>query len=113
MKNFSKRFYNSKAWSRCRDAYLRQRIMIDGGMCEECHNELGYIVHHRIMLTEQNINDPDITLNHDNLEYVCKHCHDRFEGHGVRGTRETKQRAIFDSTGQVIGVYADEPAEIV
>ena len=76
--------------------------MIDGGLCEECHEHLGYIVHHRIALTPDNINDATVTLNHSNLEYVCKYCHDRFENHFIN-QKETLCR--FDSNGMPIAPH--------
>ena len=75
---FAKAFYRSKKWQKCRNAYIAKRINVDGGLCEECHDSIGYIVHHKIMLSETNINDPMISLNENYLEYVCKKCHDRW-----------------------------------
>ncbi len=100
-REFAKAFYKSKAWKSCRDSYIAQRRLIDGGLCEECHDEQGYIVHHKIHLTPQNISDPNITLNHSNLKYVCKNCHDCYEGHGV-GTY-VPLLALFDENGMPIG----------
>ena len=48
-----------------------------------CHKRLGYIVHHKIELTQQNVHNPEIALNWDNFSYECKRCHDQHEGHGV------------------------------
>jgi len=44
-KEWAKPFYNSKQWKQCRKSYIAHRISIDGGMCEHCHRELGYIDH--------------------------------------------------------------------
>lgn len=99
-KDFAKAFYKSKAWKACRRAYIDKRIGIDGGLCEECQTELGYIVHHKIVLTAQNIADPDITLNHRHLAFVCKDCHDREEAHAF--VKEKKLLCAFDCTGQPI-----------
>lgn len=101
-KEFAKAFYNSSAWLRCKDSYIAERITKDGGMCEQCHKQLGYIVHHKTILTENNIHDPDIALNHVNLMYVCKDCHDQFEGHGVG--KKTKPLFTFDENGQPISL---------
>lgn len=73
---FAKKFYKSKAWLKCRGSYTANRITIDGGLCERCKGRIGYIVHHKIKLNKSNINNPDISLTHCNLEYVCKQCHD-------------------------------------
>ena len=82
-KEWAKAFYNGKKWKRCKEDYKAKRIRIDGGVCEECREEQGYIVHHNIVLNEENIMNPDIALNHKYLKYVCKCCHDQYEGHGV------------------------------
>ena len=75
-REFAKEFYNSKAWHKTKNAFIKSRIATDGGMCQECHDRPGVIVHHRHWLTPNNINDPDITLSWSNLEYVCHNCHD-------------------------------------
>lgn len=80
---------------------------MDGGACEECGRQQGYVVHHTIMLTPDNINNAEITLNHKNLKYVCKSCHDEYEGHGVNGVGrpcKTKSLCIFDEQGQPISL---------
>ena len=102
-KEWAKPFYNSKAWQRCRESYIEHRRSIDGGLCEVCGAELGYIVHHKILLTEENINDPTITLNPANLRWECKRCHDREEGHYIgAGKNETERNVIFTNDGDVI-----------
>ena len=75
--------------------------MTDGGLCEECQDKAGYIVHHKTILTRENISDPDISLNHNNLEYVCKDCHDLFDGHGLN---KTKPLCRFTPDGQPISL---------
>ncbi len=102
-KEWAKPFYNSKRWKKCRDSYIKKRISTDGGMCEECGEQPGYIVHHSVVLTPDNINDPDISLSHKKMKYVCKECHDIYEGHGV-GHRKVKPLCIFDEQGQPISV---------
>ena len=54
--------------------------MIDGGLCEVCHERTGFIVHHKINLDSSNISQPEIALNHDNLMYVCQDCHNVSHG---------------------------------
>ena len=89
-KEFAKAFYNSKAWQACRKAYIAERVLIDGGMCETCHEKPGYIVHHKIPLTVENIHNPSVTLNHDNMKFDCKDCHDREETHAFVKQSELK-----------------------
>lgn len=70
MKAWAKKFYNGKAWKVCRLSYIASVH----GLCERC-GKPGKIVHHKKYLTPQNINDPSISLNHENLEYHCHDCH--------------------------------------
>ncbi|MDF2985724.1 MAG: endonuclease [Eubacterium sp.] len=108
---FSKWFYISKAWLECRAAYIKSVF----GLCEIC-GKPGYIVHHKNKLTPQNINDPSVTLNWSNLEYVCLDCHnkDKFGEHTGK-----KKRYIFDGEGNVLppsrktgGTFGDRVEEV-
>lgn len=71
------------------------------GLCERClkNGDLvpAKIVHHKIYLTPQNINDPRITLDYSNLEALCQDCHNR-EHHLEKRVR----RYRVDSSGKVI-----------
>lgn len=73
-------FYKTKAWQNCRDSYMKYK----GGLCELCLAKGIYrpaeIVHHKIHLTPDNINDPAITLNWDNLQALCRDCHGEVHG---------------------------------
>lgn len=100
-KEFSKAFYNSPEWKRCRESYIAQRVTIDGGMCERCHRNLGYILHHKIKLNPINIKDPDVSLNHCRLEWVCKKCHDLEHFEDMHG-KVKRARCTFDSKGNPI-----------
>lgn len=75
-KDFARAFYKSKRWQECRAGYISSRISMDGGLCERCHDKPGYICHHKEYISPENINDPQVLLSWDNLEYVCKECHD-------------------------------------
>ena len=75
MQDFAEKFYKSVAWKKCRESYVK-RV---GGLCERCLARglyvPGVIVHHKRHLTPENINDPTVTLNLDNLELLCRDCH--------------------------------------
>jgi hypothetical protein len=58
----------------------------------------GYIVHHKVLLTPSNINDPNTTLNHDKLEHVCVECHNREH----MGYAAIRQDVMFDGEGNLI-----------
>lgn len=64
------RFYKSVAWQMAREIKIREA----NGKCERC-GVLGEEVHHKIRLTVQNVMDPNISLNQENLELLCKKCH--------------------------------------
>lgn len=68
---FSKKFYDSKRWQDTRKAYIISKF----GICERCGKPNSKQVHHKILLNETNINDPDVTLNFKNLELLCDICH--------------------------------------
>lgn len=107
-KEYARPFYNSHAWQRCRASYIANRIKADGGFCEACHQRPGVIVHHKTMIDEANVNDVNVTLNHSNLQFVCKQCHDRMEDHFIR-SRDVNIRYEFDAKGQPIVPSTTEP----
>ena len=107
-KPYAKPFYDSPAWQACRRSYIAKRVQLDGGLCEACHQRIGFIVHHKIMIDESNINDVNVTLNQDNLQYVCKFCHDRMENHFIKSKR-ANIRYVFDEKGQpIVGCFSEE-----
>jgi 5-methylcytosine-specific restriction endonuclease McrA len=77
MRDFAREFYSSKRWAACREAY-RAHV---GHLCERCLKKglivPGAIVHHKVYLTPENINDPAITTGLDNLVSLCRECHKR------------------------------------
>lgn len=99
---WAKAFYKSDAWQHCRRGYIAERKRVDGGLCETCQQRLGYIVHHKIILTRSNIQDPEISLNWKHLAYECKLCHDLHEGHGVK--RAVLPVCEFDLDGNPVKI---------
>ena len=87
------RFYHSKAWELCRDATMQERNFI----CEKCGRP-AIILHHKVFLTEENVNDPDIALNPDNLEALCHRCHDEIHN----APQSTVPGLAFDSNGNLV-----------
>lgn len=49
-------------------------MMSQNYICERC-GETARIVHHKIYITPKNINNPNITLDWNNLEALCIVCH--------------------------------------
>lgn len=74
-RDFAKDFYNSPAWKKCRVAYAKSVR----NLCERCLAKgiyrPGVIVHHKKHLTPENIYNPAVCLNFDNLELLCRDCH--------------------------------------
>ena len=70
------RFYKSRKWRECKDAYSKSV----GGLCERCLKRglyiPGRIVHHKIYISPDNYGDPSVMLNWDNLELLCRSCHE-------------------------------------
>lgn len=96
-KDFSRKFYSSQVWNNCRAAYMNSV----NHLCERClkHGLIvpAEIVHHKIELTPSNITNPDITLNFNNLEAVCRECHS-----DIHKRREKRFKIMED--GRVIAV---------
>lgn len=90
----AKRFYKSTAWKKCRESYIN-RVH---GLCERC-GKPGKIVHHKTYIDSYNINNPNITLNHSNLEYLCQDCHNREHFEKYSPVREG---FMFDDEGNLI-----------
>ncbi len=80
MRDFAKSFYKSKMWQKTRDAYSSSV----GGLCEICLGDgiyrAGKIVHHKIEITPDNIGDPNVSLNWNNLQLLCRDCHAKAHG---------------------------------
>ena len=85
-------FYASWTWRKCRKAFAESK----GNLCEHCLKR-GVIepgskdrpleVHHKVPLKPENINDPTVTLNWNNLELLCKTCHEEQKGRQARRWR--------------------------
>ena len=84
------RFYKSAAWQIAREIKIRDA----NGKCERC-GALGEEVHHKIRLTVLNVVNPEISLNQENLELLCKKCHN------IELKRFSKQQQ-FDEDGNLI-----------
>jgi len=95
-KPYTNGFYTSKAWLECRDSYMRTQDYI----CERC-SKPALIVHHKEYITPDSINDPSVTLNHNNLEALCQDCHNKehFKHAGV-----LREDVMFDEFGNLVKV---------
>lgn len=98
--DFAKQFYRSRAWQKCRAGYIASA----NRLCQRCLKagriESGKIVHHKVLLTQENINDSIIALGWDNLELLCQDCHNQ-EHHG-NDEAATREDVMFDINGNLI-----------
>ena len=109
---FSKKFYRSKQWEEMRGFVMKR----DLGLCQRCKRRGKLVtateVHHITPLTPENISDPHVTLDPDNLVALCHECHretHRELGVGVDGAkpRIEKPRVGFDIYGNVVELGED------
>ena len=76
-------FYKSKEWLSFREIFINDMTdAVTGDVyCSHCHkvilNKNDLIVHHKIELTDENVNDYNISLNPDNVEIICFNCHNK------------------------------------
>lgn len=86
---WAKSFYNSKAWQQVSRLYMSSKSYV----CERCGG-VGEICHHKTWLNPVNINDLNIALGLDNLECLCRECHNI--EHMLK-----KSLTYFDSEGEI------------
>lgn len=92
-------FYRQARWIKLRKALKHERVNAEGLLiCEHCGKPIlkdyDAILHHKEELTPQNVNDPNIAYNPDNLAFVHARCHN--EIHNRFGGRvRTWQRKVY------------------
>lgn len=94
------KFYNSKVWQDVRQTIL----MRDKYLCQHCKVSPASEVHHIKHLTENNVDDPNVSLNPDNLVSLCWKCH-REQHKADDGKGRLMQESnpyTFDSNGMLI-----------
>lgn len=93
------KFYKSKVW---RD--VRQTILMrDSYLCQHCGKPASE-VHHIKHLTEDNIYDPSVALNPDNLVSLCWSCHraEHKADDGMGRILAEQNPYIFDENGMLV-----------
>lgn len=104
-----KDFYHSKAWNQVRkNVWIKQNLL-----CAECGKPVYVdglsdylpkdkrrtgIVHHKIWLDNNNIQDDSITLDENNLIGVCKDCHEAIH----HANMSCRKDLMFDENGNII-----------
>lgn len=87
------KFYQSIKWKRVRN-YKRA---LARGVCEIC-GKAGWEVHHIVPVTIKNVDDPDISLNLNNLMLLCTSCHNSMR----RKSKQLRDDLEFDCNGNLI-----------
>ena len=104
-REFARKFYSSKAWQDCRNEYAKRAHYL----CENClRNGIykpGEIVHHKIELDPVNINKPEITLNFDNLELLCRDCHAEVHEQSWAEVNDRKRKKRAESQRYIVNAY--------
>lgn len=87
--------YKSKRWQK-----LRQLKLNTNPLCERCAKKGIYnaaeIIHHKEYVNDKNYNDDNIFFNIDNLESLCRKCHN--EEH----FKSKEKDYLFDVNGDLI-----------
>lgn len=93
------KFYKSSLWEKTRENALRR----DKYLCVKCGRP-AEVVHHKIHLSLENVDNPEISLNIDNLESLCSECHFKeHRGEHCRGRIVEEQNPYtFDANGMLI-----------
>lgn len=86
------RFYRSDTWKIARAIKIANAC----GVCEEC-GAIGTEVHHIVHLTPENITDPSVATNQENLKLLCNECHNK-----AHGRFEGRREYYFDDEGNLI-----------
>lgn len=87
------KFYHTKAWFRMR-YYIRLKYK---GICQRCGKN-GTHVHHIKLVTEANVNDPNVTLNEENLTLLCHDCHNFIH----MDSKYMRDDVTFNDAGEVV-----------
>lgn len=95
-----KEFYKTQAWKNTSRNYMQSKA----GLCEKCLAKglitPAEVVHHKEPLTDDNINDFNISLSWDNLQALCRSCH--AAAHEEIYRRRSGKRYRIDDNGKVI-----------
>ena len=106
MESWTKRFYKSKAWIKCREAVLAR----DNYLCQRCLKKgilkSADVVHHIEHLQD----NPGRAFDESNLESVCAACHNRL--HPEKGRRETNKMKRKRKARIIRSVPNDEAAAL-
>ena len=93
-------FYQSKTWVRFYTALRLERTDADGNLiCWHCGkpitNKYDVIAHHTVFLNEQNVNDFNVSLNPELVQFVHHRCHNKI--HNKLGYKKQEVFLVYGS----------------
>lgn len=102
-----KDFYNTKTWRKLAEYYRNKHYYL----CEQCGN-YATEVHHRIHLNKNNISNPSIALNEDNLILLCHDCHNK-EHNRFSNKNKPNRTVEFNADGTIKRIIDNQPRQFV
>jgi len=112
-------FYQSKEWRKLVSLIRLERVNEDGNIiCEYCGKPIvskyDCIGHHTTFLTEDNVNDADISLNPDRIQLVHHRCHNKI--HNKLGYKRKEIFLVYGSPLSGKTTYVNsvrEPGDLI
>ena len=112
-------FYQSKEWRAFRDLVIMQRMTPEGFVIDEITGKpilkaFDIILHHKEFLTEDNVNDANISLNPDNIQIVSHRTHNYI--HNKLGYKRREIYLVYGSPCSGKNTYVDsvmEPGDLL
>lgn len=112
-------FYQSKKWRKLVSLIRLERVNKDGNIiCEHCGKPIvskyDCIGHHTTFLTEDNVNDADISLNPDRIQLVHHRCHNKI--HNKLGYKRKEIFLVYGSPLSGKTTYVNsvrEPGDLI
>ena len=100
-KKFAEKIYGSQKWKRLRKQIAESNFYICQ-MCGRPFSSDDIIIHHITHINQNNVDNPQITFNQDNLICVCRSCHAKIHRDDYRKRRG--RNILFDADGNIIGI---------
>lgn len=101
-----KKFYRTDLWLNFRKQFIADRLARDGELRDDYTGQVllggDAILHHKVFLTEDNVNDFSISLNPDNIALVSHETHQR-----IHDKFNCNERKIYITTEQNKQGYFD------
>ncbi len=104
-------FYNGQDWANCKAQVTQERLKGGALYCEHCgkiilksfnpnakNNKGAVVYHHKIYLTNQNVNDASISINPANIAILHWQCHNEVHGR-FNGAAVAVERKVYLVTG--------------